>query len=94
MTFWKVQLDAAGSFPAFKVQRYRAVIEAPSMDEAGALARRRLGIMGRRMTLTVQPFDDREAADVERAADWFVNRGFPPERFAITSAAACRSLEP
>lgn len=92
MTYWKVQLDAAGSFPGFKVQRYRAVVLAANLDAAVEMARKRLGKMGSRMSASTQPFSDLELACLEVAADHFVNRGFNTP--ILIDGRASRTMEP
>lgn len=76
MTIYKVELNnrnpGAGTC---KVERYRAVIEAPNMDVAIATARARFGKVADRWAAMAQAMDDRELANLDRAAAWFLDKG-------------------
>lgn len=93
MIYWKVQLDAAGSFPGIKAQRFRAVVLADSMDDAIARARARLP-SSERMTAAAMAYDDRENAQPTHAADHFMNRGYALFVPVLIAPGASRMMEP
>lgn len=79
---WKIELNNrnAAAGPC-KVERYRAVIDAPNMDVAIAAARGRFGKVADRWPAMAQAMDDKELANLDRAAAWFMDKGaFAPFR--------------